>query len=267
MICLADLKQQPNARTSILAGALCGCLSMVRSEQLALLALLALTILVANGLCPVRRLRLIVLSTFTCFAFIAPWTAYNASRFELPFLLSTNGGSTLLAGNCPPKTYTGDRVGYFDTTCEFRIAVLHPGIDRSRFDRIAYDTARRNMHENRGILPSVALARIGRMLALYEPAQTVSLTAGWMMSPEWLVWSWVASYWAFLSMALAGAALAFRSGAHILPLLTPLLLSFAISIATYGEPRYHSLSDLGVMVLAAFLLDRVLPARIRLGGQ
>jgi hypothetical protein len=64
-----------------------------------------------------------------------------------------------------------------------------------------------------------------------------------------------------LPMALVGAALSVRKGSSLLVLLLPLGLSFAVSVVAYGEPRYHTPSDLGVIVLAAAFVDRVLPRR------
>ena len=40
-------------------------------------------------------------------AMILPWSIYNSTRFADPVPLSSDGGSTLLAGNCPPYTYRG----------------------------------------------------------------------------------------------------------------------------------------------------------------
>jgi len=77
-----------------------------------------------------------------------------------------------------------------------------------------------------------------------------------------------------LPFAVIGAVKAFRKRMFILPLVGPLLIVVITVAVSYGELRYHTPSDLGVVVLAAFGIDRLIarrgtgatpmPSRIRL---
>jgi hypothetical protein len=57
--------------------------------------------------------------------------------------------------------------------------------------------------------------------------------------------------------------MAFRERRQISPFVIPLAVSFAVCALAYGEPRYHTPSDLGVIVLAAAMIDRMWSRRSR----
>jgi 4-amino-4-deoxy-L-arabinose transferase-like glycosyltransferase len=257
-----DLRTRPTLARVLVAGAVCGLLTMVRSEQLAMLGVVAVALLVpVRGPAYGRRILLAAASVVPCALVIAPWVIFNSTRFAEPVYLSHNGGSTLLVGNCPPSTYEGELMGYYDGTCDFKLVKRNPGLDRSQLDRLAIEAARRHMDKHRDLLPRVVAARFGRMFAVFEPEQTVHLTAKWMRSAEWTVWAWVVSYWLLFPMAVVGAAIALRERRQVSPFLLPIGLSIAIVAITYGEPRYHTPSDLGVVVLAGFWIERVFSRR------
>lgn len=259
-LAVAALRERPSAPRCAAPGVLCGVLALVRSEQLALLAVVvAPVLLLAPDAGFMQRGARLAVVIATCAATIAPWTIYNSTRFAQPVLLSTNGGGTLLAGNCPPATYLGgDRLGYFDSRCEFDITHQNLDLDRSQVDELSRRAALRNIGGHLAGLPLVVLARYGRTLALYRPSQTVSLTAFWMSTPTWPIWAWVASYWVLFALAIAGGLHAWRSGRFLLPLLAPLAVAGAAVTIAFGEPRYHAIADLGVVVLAAAGLLRLL---------
>jgi hypothetical protein len=70
------------------------------------------------------------------------------------------------------------------------------------------------------------------------------------------------SFWLLVPLAAVGMVEARRSRAFLLPLLAPALLAVLLVVVTYGEPRYHTPADLGVVVLAAVAVNR-LTARAR----
>jgi 4-amino-4-deoxy-L-arabinose transferase-like glycosyltransferase len=265
-LAVADLRDEPTLGRCILVGALCGAIALVRAEQLALVTIVAVLVLLRRvdvGL--PQRLTRSAITILACGLVIAPWAIFNGSRFKGWVLLSTNGGATLLAGNCSPTTYGGPRLGSFDEMCELGLSQSERtrGLDASERVAVSVQVALRNMADSVRRLPIVVLARIGRMLALFRPSQTVELTARWMLAPVAPIWAWVVSYWLIVVLAIAGVGTAIRTNGFVLPLVAPLLIATAVAAIAYGDPRYHAIADLGVIVLAAFGADRLLASTMR----
>jgi 4-amino-4-deoxy-L-arabinose transferase-like glycosyltransferase len=253
---VADLRGRPTLLRSVVVGAICGLLGLTRPEQLALLGIVVVPLLLLAGSLSVRqRILRIAAVAITCGLVIVPWTVYNASRFEEPVLLSTNGGVFLLIGNC---SYSGERLGFYDTSCFFRLARQHRGYDRSQMDVLARSVAVDNARDNLDRLPVVVPARIGRMLALFRPGQTVGWVGDWMATGTWLIWAWVVSFWVLLAAAIVGWIVARRRRQFSWPLVAPLVAAVFTVAISCGEPRNHTPADLGVMVLAAVALERLL---------
>lgn len=261
---IADLRDHPTLVRSVLVGAVGGLLALTRSEQLGILVVVVVPILlVAKSLTARRRVLLIAAVIVTFVAVIVPWTIYNSSRFKDPVVLSTNGGSLLLIGNCSPTTFTGEKLGFYDTTCLYRLGQSHPGYDRSQLDSLARSTAFSNIHRNVDRLPVAVPARIGRMLAVFRPGQTVSWISQWMAMEPALIWAWVGSFWALLAAAAAGGLVAHRRRRYFWPLIAPFVLALVTAAISYGEPRYHTPADFGIVVLAAVALDGLLVRGLR----
>jgi 4-amino-4-deoxy-L-arabinose transferase-like glycosyltransferase len=259
MLAVIELRDHPTLRWSMIVGALCGLLALIRSEQLALLVIVVTPVVVrVPSLTARHRVRLLLVAGAATVVVIAPWTIYNETRFEETVVLSSNGGSTLLAGNCPPSTYDGERLGYFDISCNRRLSRQNSGLDRSELDPISRREALSNMRDNIDSLPLTISARYGRTIAVFRPAQTVALTAGWFGSETWPVWLWVVSFWLLAPLTVVGAIAAWRTRDFLLPLLGPAVITVLLVTVSYGEPRYHTLADLGFVVLAAVAVDRFL---------
>jgi hypothetical protein len=260
---LADLWQRPTLARAVLAGAVGGALALVRSEQLALLVIAVAPTLLFNPRIGVRRRAACTAAAAAAAALlIAPWAIYNLGRFEEPVILSTNAGSTLLAGNCPPGTYGGERMGYYDYCVRELMSRTGDG-DRSVADIEARQAALDNMRDNLDRLPATVLARYGRTLGIFRPSQTVGFTASWFGSATWPVWAWVASFWVLLPLAVYGSVLLRRARRFQWPLVAPLLITVVVVTVAYGEPRYHTPADLGLVVLAAVGLRRLIPRPAR----
>jgi 4-amino-4-deoxy-L-arabinose transferase-like glycosyltransferase len=259
MLALADLWQRPTLTRALLAGAITGVLALVRSEQLALLVVAVFPILLLNPRLELRRrCGWAGAAVLAAVVPIAPWTIYNLGRFEEPVVLSTNGGNLLLLGNCPPTTYSGDQIGLADTTCLFQIGGRHRDFDRSQVDAEARRVGLDNMRDNLDRLPATILARNGRMLGVFRPGQTVEFAARWFGSATWPVWAWVTSFWALVPLAVCGSILLRRSRTFQWPLVAPVIVVVLVVTVSYGEPRYHTPADLGIVVLAAVALNHLL---------
>jgi len=258
MLILAGLWRRPTLARAILAGAVVGSLALVRGEQLALLVIAVAPILLLNRRVAVRqRLAWTGAATLAAVVLLVPWTIHNLGRFEEPVLLSTNGGPTLLAGNCPPATYGGDLMGSFDTTCNFRRARHNPEFDASEADIDARRAALDNMRDDLDRLPATILARYGRTIGVFRPAQTVDIDANWLGSATWPVWAWVTSFWLLAPVAVAGSVLLLGSRRFQWPLVAPAIIVLLVVTVAFGDPRYHTLADLGLVVLAAVAVDRL----------
>ena len=274
---VARLRDAPSALLAIAAGATCGLAALVRSEQALLLVLVVVPVLATRHAISVRhRLGLIALAGCTTALVIAPWTIYNLGRFEEPVLLSVNGWSTVLSGNCPTQTYEGPLLGHAGFRCTVQVTMLQgQDLDPSQMEVLYRDAAVENIRENLDRLPVVVPARVGRAVGLYEPSQTVDLQAQFLGARTELVWAWVASYLLMAPFAVLGAWRALRSGRFVLILLVPTAVAFGMIALVLGEPRWHSPGDLGVVVLAAYgmvgLAGRLggghLPANARLQSR
>ena len=252
MLVLADLWERPNLARAVLAGGAAGALALVRGEELALLAIAVAPLLLLNRRLDVtRRFVFLGAAVLTVAVVLAPWTIHNLSRFEEPVILSTNGGSTLLAGNCPPTTYEGQLVGSFDNTCNLHVSLQNPGLDNSQSDVEAREAAVGNMRDNVRRLPATVLARYGRVLGVFRPSQVVRVDAEWFASATWPVWAWVTSFWFLAPAAAAGSVMLRRSRRFQWPLVAPAVVVVLAVTVTFGDPRYHTMADLGLVVLAA----------------
>jgi 4-amino-4-deoxy-L-arabinose transferase-like glycosyltransferase len=257
LLALADLWQRPTLARAVLAGALTGALALVRAEQLALLVLAVAPLLLLNPRLELRRRCAWAGAAVLAAAVpIAPWAIHNLGRFEEPVILSTSSGNLLLMGNCPPATYSGDLMGFLDNRCGFRIGASHPGLDRSQMDTVTRRAALDNVRDNLDRLPVTALARHGRMLGVFHTEQMAEFAANWFGSTTWPVWTWLSSFWVVAPLAVYGSILLRRSRTFQWPLLAPVLLVVLIVTVSYGEPRYHTPADLGIVVLAAVAVDR-----------
>jgi 4-amino-4-deoxy-L-arabinose transferase-like glycosyltransferase len=263
MLVVADLWERPTLVRAVLAGAISGGLALVRSEQLVLLAIAIAPILFLNRrLSMSRRLAWTGLAAATALLVIAPWAIYNQSRFEEPVVLSTNLGPTLLSGNCPPAgTYGGEALGSFSLGCVVVRGRAQPELDESEFDIDARHAAFANMQENIDRLPKTILARYGRLVGVFRPAQTVDIDASWLNSANWPVWAWITSFWALMPLAVYGSVLMRRSRRFQWPLVAPLVIVIITTTVAFGDPRYHTPADLGLVVLAAVALDHLMRRR------
>ncbi len=164
---------RPSAWGAVLVGALSGLAALSRAE-LALLGALAFVPVAwraARSWGP--RLARIGLAGLAGILVLAPWTLYNAGRFEKPVLVSTNDGLTLIGANCDPQ-YDGPDPGLWDIAC------LPPGafteahlLDQSLVNADYRHLARVYIQDNLGDLPRVAAIRVARTWSLFDPASMI----------------------------------------------------------------------------------------------
>jgi 4-amino-4-deoxy-L-arabinose transferase-like glycosyltransferase len=249
LLALHGFARDARVGTALIAGAAVGAATLVRSEQILLLVVVAFLAFTASGLTRRRRVLLPVVAALVVLVMLAPWAAFNATRFEDSVLLSSNSGTTLLGGNC--STFRGEWIGFYDDTCTFALGFSAGPVDRSEMDRLARQEAIGNIRDNLGHLPFTIPARHARMLGVLHPAQTVDVVAAWHGTRAWPVWLWVVSYWLILPTAAVGLIAVRQRRRDLAGLVTPIVGVAIVVSVFYGEPRYHTPADLSVLILAA----------------
>jgi hypothetical protein len=140
-------------------------------------------------------------------------------------LLSSNSGTTLLSGNCPPVTYSGELIGFHDNRCLSGLILRMGPRDRSEGDIAARNAAFDDIIDNLDRMPGTVLARYGRTLGVVRPSQTVGYAAWWFGSATWPVWAWATSFWLLLPLAGYGYIVLRRARALRWPLVAPLVIT------------------------------------------
>ena len=156
---------RPGTRRAAALGATCGLLALTRSEQVLLIVLLVVPlVLLVRGVRWQQRVTWLAVSVIVAVAVIAPWTAYNASRFKDPVLLSHELGPTLVEANCD-AVYSGPDLGYRSGPClqTSPSRRIPPGGDGSTRDAATRHVAIDYIRAHLGRLPLVVLAREGRV--------------------------------------------------------------------------------------------------------
>ncbi len=235
---------------------------LVRPES-ALMFVVLLVPLVATRVSLSARERVVQLGAAALVPIVclAPWVAYNLSRFDEPVLLSNGLGQTLLAGNCD-ATYSGDKLGFWDFSCipsEVDLSGERP--DLSGLDATYRDRALDYMSEHSDALPRVVAARVLRLWGVFRPNQSVGLDGmvegraggepghGLRIALE-AMWA----YFVLLPAAVAGAFLLARRRVQILPLFAQALIVTIVAAGTFGLTRYRAGVEVSIVVLAAVTL-------------
>jgi hypothetical protein len=175
------------------------------------------------------------------------------------WVLSTNGGKTLLGSNCS-QTYSGESLGGFSYDCQFGAAALlvqqgpPEGVwwDSRRFDEELGEMGRRFIADHRGEVPKVVAARVARMwgLAFAEDQRRFDVEEGrhpGLQRVGQLV------HLGVLVAAVAGTVLLLRARARRptgIILLGPIVLVTATCLLVYGGTRMRTGAEPSLAVLA-----------------
>jgi hypothetical protein len=222
----------------------------------------------AKGVPAGRKLGWLAVGGATALAALAPWVAFNLSRFDEPVYISTNFGSAMAAANCD-STYYGDLIGYKDYGCAdetFRAAEARtPDWDRldgsereRRVRREVFDY----MGEHAERVPVVMAARVGRALKVYGVGQEIDYDDVIHGQERWVVYAGLVSWYVVAGLAVAGAVvLRRRREVPVFPLLVvPAVVLVAVA-TIFAQTRYRAPAEPAVVILAAVAIDAVLPRR------
>jgi 4-amino-4-deoxy-L-arabinose transferase-like glycosyltransferase len=239
----------PRPRQAVLLGLACAGSALTRSEMLLLLPLLVVPLaLLVRTLPWKRRVALGAIGCGVALAVIAPWVAYNLSRFEEPVFLSTGVGQTLQAGACD-KVFYGELTGYY-WPC-FSAPASAETLDESQRDVILRDHAFDYLDAHRSRIPVVVAARIGRVWGVFAPGNTTMMD--WWFEGRGRAPSWISLffYYAMIPFAVVGIVTMWRRKITLVPIVAlAVIVTFAAAIA-FGITRYRAPFEVALALVAA----------------
>ncbi len=241
--------RRPGWPIALLTGVLVGLAALTRSELALFVPAFALMALVQAHR---RRTSWVPALVMVAAALVtlAPWTIYNARRFDQPVLLSTNDGNTLLGANCD-RTYFDD-VGGWDIRCLGPLAdasgvVPDPSVRSQRRRDEAFDY----IGDHLGRLPVVVAARLGRTADVYGLGSMVRMDVG-EEKATWAVWAGIVLWWLLAALAVVGwLELARRRVMARWWLAVPVVTVVVTTVLFYGAHRIRAPAEPAVVVLAA----------------
>jgi 4-amino-4-deoxy-L-arabinose transferase-like glycosyltransferase len=250
---------RPSTGGAALLGVIVGLAALSRSELLLLSVLVVVPLVLGRDrrAWPSRFPRL-MLAGVACLGVIAPWVAFNLSRFDEPVLLSAGAEVTLSTATCD-DTYYGALTGYWSLRCP-NVAMAEEGVDPLTSDQPerseAFRThAIRYMRDHLDRLPAVVLARWGRIVGLYRPTQQVALDQVPEGREPFVAWSSLLMFYGIAGFAVVGA-ISLRCRRRLLyPLLAPPLIVWIVVTVMFATNRYRASAEVALCLLAAVGID------------
>jgi 4-amino-4-deoxy-L-arabinose transferase-like glycosyltransferase len=261
----------PTGKLAVTVGAMTGLVALIRSELILASVLIVLpSIALARQVDWRRRLQWLAAAGLACVVVLAPWTAFNATRFDRPVLLSTGFGAAFRAGNCEPTYEDDDLLGWFSIDYhqdEHGCSVIGPfDPDPSAADGQFRHAAFSFMSDHLSRVPVVVAARIGRTFNVFRPLDQVH-REGERHSPLWVIQAGMVGFWVLVPFAVGGVVRLRRRGVAVFPLLAFFLIVVVAVGLTIGSVRYRAPAEVPLAILAAVgidaLADRRRPADAR----
>ncbi len=233
-------------------GAVIGLAGLTRGEGVALLGFLVVPLaLWAPALDGWRRRALVVVvAGAACGLVLAPWVAYNATRFEERVLISGSADSAFAGANCD-LTYSGPQLGSWTPECF--AGHSNQTLEESVFSARIRADARAHVEDNVSALPKVAAARVGRLWSAYRVSDGVALDE-LQNRPRPVSWAGVVSLAVLVPLAVAGAVRLRRLGRPIVLLVAMPVMVTVVAALFYGNARFRVPADLALVALAAVAL-------------
>ena len=251
----------PTRRNAALVGAAIALGSLARAELLFLVLLLAVPLaLFKYELSRGERLRQLGVSVLATVLVLAPWCAYNLSRFERPTFVSTGFGLALDSSACDAAFY-GPFTGYWSRDCVLAAADrsgLPPDADRSLLEEAHRKDATTYLRGHLSRLPIVMLARVGRTTGLFQLRQQAALDSFVGGRERWFAWTAWWTYFAAALLAIAGGVILRRRRVPVFPLASLPVLVVITTAVFFGLVRYRAIAEVSLVVLAAVAVDAVI---------
>jgi 4-amino-4-deoxy-L-arabinose transferase-like glycosyltransferase len=202
------------------------------------------------------RAKWLVASGLAFLLVLAPWVAFNYARFGRPVLLSSQLEVTLATANCP-GTYEGQWKGYWDLTCGQAYLDKHGITDPTdpRVPDILMEETKRYVSEHRDEIPSVILARWGRLAGVYQNEQQVEIIDSFIEGgTESVARSGIWTLWVMAGASLVGIVALRVRRIPVTPLIAPILAVWITVTALYTATRFRAPADAALCFLAAAAL-------------
>lgn len=244
--------ERPGLLAAAAVGAVVGLATRTRSEALLLLPLLAAPLIWRAG---PGRLRMGGMCAAAALVVLTPWLVRNWLVLDTVSLLSTNGGFTARAANCP-ATYDGSRdLGFVSLSCAADSSCSRFANEVRQSDCLQAE-ATSYAREHVGRLPLVVLARVGRLWEVYEPADSLAYGQANWARPRSVAVAGLVFFFLLLPFALFGLVRMRRRGVTVVPLAAVLALVTIVAAATFGVTRYRAAAEPALVVLAAVGMER-----------
>lgn len=227
--------------------------ALTRAEAALLFGVLLLPLVLRLGTTARERVRVLGACALTAGVLLAPWTIYNAGRFEHPVVLSTGLGGLIGSSNCD-ITYHGPLTGGWGYFCAKGLPKTLPR-DETAIDLLFRRAGWKYVREHSDRLPVVVPLRLLRTFGFWRPASVTSsdLQLRAIGRGE-LAWLAVAQYWVLLALGLGGGVVLVRRRVPWLPLAAPLINVVVITILGYGTMRFRLPLDVVLPVGVGVLL-------------
>ncbi|HEY6317791.1 MAG TPA: glycosyltransferase family 39 protein [Acidimicrobiia bacterium] len=260
------LIRRPSYRLLAVLGVICALAALTRAELVLFVPLLALPAAWVTRRASTRTWlegSAVVLAAAA--VVVAPWIIFNFTRFTDPTYLSTGDGIALYGSNCP-GTYYGSFKGLWDIACLPKEAP--PGDQSVVSSKYVHDAVQYAEHHT-GRAAVIAVARVGRLLGVYDLSQLATINQG-EGRPAWVSYLGFASFWLLIPFAVFGAVRLRRRRRRkvpLWPLVAPVVLVLVSAVLFYGTPRFRVPAEPTVVVLAAVAGAALLQGRASTRGD
>lgn len=234
--------RRPTVALAVALGVLCGLAALTRAELSLLVLFLALPAVWVAG--SGRRVQLGLATLAAAGLVVAPWVVYNFTRFEEPTFLTTSDGHGLLGATCN-TTYYGREIGLWTTGC---LPIGDSRIDESVNSRELRERAIDYIDAHKTRLPVVMVARVGRLLGVYDPQEIARFTS-LEGRPRWATYLGMVSFLILAVLAVVGCVAMRRRRARFWALLAPIWIVLVFAVLYYGTPRFRSPAEPSIVVL------------------
>ena len=253
MLLAYRLTRRPRLATAIGLGAVCGLATLARAELVLLAPLLAVWFVLPKHRGAIRsRLARAAAILVAAGLVMAPWLAYNLTRFQSATFISTNDGATLLASNCD-AAYHGYGLGLVVDAPGVCLPRTPPRGDESTVSRIYRAEGIHYMKGHLQRLVVVSAARIGRDWSLFRPLDMLQWNEN-EGRPQWVTGLGLAFFYPLLVLAIGGVVILWRRRVGVWPLVVPAVIVTVSTLASYGQTRLRVEAEPSLTVLASVAL-------------
>jgi 4-amino-4-deoxy-L-arabinose transferase-like glycosyltransferase len=181
---------------------------------------------------------------------VGAWTIRNAVQLHV-FQPLTNNSGTLVAGSNCARVYSGYQIGLWRLDCVTDIDTtgLTETEAAARFRSTGVDYAR----DNASRLPAVVGARVLRTWGAWNPSRQADFESLEGRPKPWINASWVTG-WIVAALAIAGAVVQRRAARPVWLLAGPVVVATITAVIAYGNSRFRTVAEPGLLVLAAIAL-------------